>query len=95
LDELFEGRVIVVYSVQGAHTANSSTGEYSVLANPAILYEEGEPVGWLRGLAVAGSFYNELRDNVVGLSGVVEKPYPGIWVPWIRLTGIQVAQGRS
>ena len=91
-DELFEGRVVVVYSVQGAHTANSETGEYSVLANPAILYENGEPRGRLPGLTVSGNMYAELAEQLVAVGRRAEKPYPGITLPWVRLTGVRMAQ---
>ncbi len=90
-EELLEGRVIVVYQVQGAHTASPETGEYSVLANPAILYENGEPRGWVPGLVVSGNMYQELREKVEAVGKWLEKPYPGIQLPWIRLGGVTVA----
>lgn len=91
MDEMLEGRVVVVYQVQGAHTANPETGEYSVLANPAILYENGEPKGWVPGLVVSGNLYRELRESVEMVSKSVEKPYPAMYVPWLRLAGITAA----
>jgi len=91
LEELLEGRVIVVYSVQGAHTSNAETGEYGVLANPAILYENGEPRGWLPGLMIGGKIYDELLNNVEAVGKTVEKPFPGIMLPPIRLRGIAAA----
>ncbi|ABM80275.1 TldD/PmbA family protein [Hyperthermus butylicus] len=91
MEELFEGKVLVVYQVQGAHTANSETGEYSVLANPAIYFENGEPKGWVRGAMISGNFYRELRDNVELLGKTVERAGFGRYAPWIRLSGITVA----
>lgn len=91
-EELLEGRTVVIYSLQGAHTANSETGEYSVLANPAILYENGEPRGRLPGLAVSGNMYVELAERVTAVGKMVEKPYPGMILPWVRLAGIRMAQ---
>ncbi len=90
-EELLEGRVIVVYQVQGAHTASPETGEYSVLANPAVLYENGEPRGWLPGIVVGGNMYRDLEAGVEAVGKIVEKPYPGIQVPWVRLSGVTVA----
>ncbi len=90
-DELLEGRVLVIYQVQGAHTANSDTGEYSVLANPAILYENGEPKGWVQGAVISGNMYKEIMNNVELVGKLVEKPYPGVYMPWIRLSEITVA----
>lgn len=91
MDDILDGRVVVVYQVQGAHTANPETGEYSVLANPAILYENGEPKGWVPGLVVSGNFYKELSGSVEMVSKIVEKPYPGMYMPWIRLAGVTAA----
>lgn len=90
-EELLDGRVLVVHQVQGAHTTNPDTGEYSVLANPAIYYENGEPKGWVPGVVLSGNFYKEIASNVEALSKTVEKAYPGMYMPWIRLNGITVA----
>ncbi len=90
-EELYEGRVLVIYQVQGAHTANPETGEYSVLANPAILYENGEPKGWVPGLVLAGNLYKELAENVEAISKWTEKPYPGAVLPAMRLRGVSAA----
>ena len=90
-DELLEGEVIVVYQVQGAHTTNSETGEYSVLANPAIAYRNGEPLGWVPGLMVAGNMYRELLERVEGLSKQIVHVPVGAYLPWIRLSNIVTA----
>lgn len=91
LEELLEGRVVVVESVQGAHTANRETGEYSVLANPAILYEHGEARGWIPGATLGGNLYTELQSRVELVGRTVEKPYPGVYAPWVRIQGVKVA----
>jgi PmbA protein len=90
-DEMLEGRLLVVYQIQGAHTANRETGEYSVLANPAILFENGEPKGWVRGAMLSGNFYEELAKQLVGLSRNVEHAAPGFYLPWAKLENITVA----
>jgi PmbA protein len=77
--------------VQGAHTANSETGEYSVLANPAILYENGEAKGWVRGAMISGNFYEELKSSIIGLSKTVEHASHGMYLPWARIGGVMVA----
>ncbi|KSW11302.1 hypothetical protein CF15_00035 [Pyrodictium occultum] len=86
-EELLEGRVLVIHQVQGAHTASSDTGEYSVLANPAIYYENGEPRGWVPGAVLSGNFYREMRDSLEALGKLVEKAYPGVYMPWARVAG--------
>ena len=90
-EELLEGEVMVVYQVQGAHTTNSETGEYSVLANPAIAYRNGEPLGWVPGLMVAGNMYRELLGHVDGLSKQIVHVPIGTYLPWIRLSNIITA----
>ncbi len=88
LDELLEGRVAVIYQVQGAFASNPVTGEYSVQANPAVLYEGGEPKGWLKGVVVSGDLYEELRSRVAMVGGFQEQPEPGRYLPWIRVEGV-------
>ncbi len=90
-EELLEGRVLVVYQVQGAHTANRETGEYSVLANPAILFENGEAKGWVRGAMISGNFYLEMEKKLAALSKNVEHPEPGFYLPWARIEDVVVA----
>ncbi|BEP18655.1 TldD/PmbA family protein [Pyrofollis japonicus] len=90
-DELLEGKVLVVYQVQGAHTTNPDTGEYSVLANPAILYENGEPKGWVPGAVISGNMYSEVKNNIELVAKTLRKPFPGIYAPQIRLSNITVA----
>ena len=91
VDELLEGEVLVVYDVQGAHSSNPETGEYSVLANPAILYRNGEAVGWAPGVMVSSNIYEDLRTRITMLSKAVEHPLPGFYLPWIRIENIMVA----
>ncbi|MET1101816.1 MAG: TldD/PmbA family protein [Pyrodictiaceae archaeon] len=91
-DEILDGsEVYWIEYVQGAHTSNPETGEYSVLANPAILYRGGEPAGWVQGLVVSGRIYDELATRVEMVSRRVENPYPSFYLPAIRLAGITVA----
>lgn len=90
-EELLEGKVLVIHQIQGAHTADSDTGEYSVLANPAIYYENGEPRGWVPGAVLAGNFYREVASSIEMLGKTLERAYPGVYMPWARLSGVTVA----
>ncbi|RUM47214.1 MAG: hypothetical protein DSY37_03275 [Hyperthermus sp.] len=92
LDELVEGRVLVVHYVQGAHTANADTGEYSVVANPAILYENGEARGWVPGVVLAGNIGTHMSKDIVAISKTLEKPYPAVHLPAVRLKDVKVLQ---
>ena len=52
---------LLVHDLQGAHSSNPESGEFSVVATPAWLVQRGElkPV---RGVMIAGNLYNLLRD---------------------------------
>lgn len=91
-EELLEGsEVIYVEDIQGAHTSNPETGEYSVLTNPAILYREGEPVGWVPGLMVSGNMYREIMENLEMLGRSTAHPLTGFYLPAARFSNIVVA----
>ncbi len=90
-DELLEGTVLVAYQVQGAHSSNPDTGEYSVLANPGIIYRNGEVVGWAPGVIISGNMYEDLHKRLYGLSKLVERGLPGFNAPMVRLSNLMVA----
>ena len=58
LDEIIAEtrRGLLVYGLQGAHSSNPETGEYSVVATPAWYIENGvlKPV---RGVMLSGNIY--------------------------------------
>ena len=92
IEELLEGgEVLYIEEVQGAHTSNPETGEYSVLTNPAILYRRGEPVGWTPGVMVAGNMYKEILEQLSMLGREVFHPSTGFYLPPARFEGIAVA----
>jgi len=53
-----------VQDVQGAHSSNPESGDFSVVANPAILIKNGKMVGGVHGLMISGNVF-ELLKNVV------------------------------
>ncbi|HDI31688.1 MAG: TldD/PmbA family protein [Thermoprotei archaeon] len=62
-----------VTGVQGAHSSNPDTGDFSVVANPAFLIEDGEIKGLVQGVMLGGNIY-ELLTNLVE---VAKGPKPG------------------
>ncbi len=52
---------LLVHDLQGAHSSNPESGEFSVVATPAWLVQRGElkPV---RGVMIAGNLYSLLKD---------------------------------
>jgi len=61
LEELKSGKVLLVDDVQGAHSSNPESGEFSVAAPCAWIIENGseKPV---KGVMISGNMYTILRD---------------------------------
>ncbi|MFW9910067.1 MAG: TldD/PmbA family protein [Candidatus Thorarchaeota archaeon] len=53
-----------IHGVQGAHSSNPESGDFSVVGNPAILIENGKLVGAVHGLMVSGNIYDLLKQTV-------------------------------
>ncbi len=51
-----------IQSVQGAHSANPESGDFSVVGNPAMLIENGKLVGAVHGLMLAGNTFDLLEQ---------------------------------
>jgi PmbA protein len=62
---------IYIQSVQGAHSSNPESGDYSVVGNPAFLIENGKLVGAIHGLMISGNIFTTL-ENVVEIA---KKPH--------------------
>jgi PmbA protein len=54
----------LIRNVQGAHSSNPESGDFSIVGNPAILIQDGEMVGAVHGLMVAGNIFELLRQAV-------------------------------
>ena len=85
LEETKKG--LYVMGLQGAHSSNPETGEYSVVVTPAWYVENGE-LKPIRGVMISGNIYSELaRLEYVGKE-VIQKGH--IIAPYIRLEDIRV-----
>ncbi|MHA1772372.1 MAG: TldD/PmbA family protein [Candidatus Thorarchaeota archaeon] len=51
-----------VHAVQGAHSSNPDSGDFSIVANPAILIENGQMVGQVHGLMISGNAFDLLEQ---------------------------------
>ncbi len=60
IGEVKRGYYIV--GVQGAHSSNPDTGDFSVAANPAYLIEDGEIKGFAPGVMLGGNIYRLLAN---------------------------------
>jgi PmbA protein len=87
--EVDEG--LLVLGVQGAHSSNAESGEFSVVATPVWKIEGGEVAYAVRGTMVAGVVFDVLR-NVSALGSNVRK-LGQLVAPWIRVENVR-AVGR-
>jgi PmbA protein len=53
-----------VRDVQGAHSSNPESGDFSIVGNPAVLIEDGEMKGAVHGLMVSGNVFGLLKQVV-------------------------------
>ncbi len=66
-----------IRGVQGAHSSNPESGDFSIVGNPAILIEDGKMVGAVHGLMIAGNVYDllnqvdEIAKTPLHLQGVI------------------------
>lgn len=51
-----------IRGVQGAHSSNPESGDFSIVGNPAILIEKGELIGAVNGLMVSGNIFDMLNQ---------------------------------
>jgi len=54
----------LVRNLQGAHSSNPESGDFSIVGNPAFLIENGELKGAVDGLMLAGNIYELLKNAV-------------------------------
>jgi PmbA protein len=87
--EVKEG--LIVYGVQGAHSSNPESGEFSVVATPVWKIENGNVAYAVRDVMLAGVFFDVLK-NVSGLGNNVRQ-LGQLVAPWIRVEDVR-AVGR-
>ncbi|MGD9130978.1 MAG: TldD/PmbA family protein [Candidatus Bathyarchaeota archaeon] len=87
--EVDEG--LLVFGVQGAHSSNPESGEFSVVATPVWKIEDGEVAYAVRGVMLAGVMFDVLR-NVSALGSNVRK-LGQLVAPWIRVDDVRAVGG--
>ncbi len=96
INKFMEDRVILIDGVMGAHTSNPASGDFSVVANPAWLVENGEKKGRLDGLMVSGNlpellYSMELADDYKKVFYAVGSATLKMEVPSIKLTDVTIS----
>ena len=75
-------------SLQGAHTSNPISGEFSVVATPSWKSKNGEIAGAVKGAMLAGDIFH-LLANVSGLADN-ERKIGQLVAPWILVENVKV-----
>ena len=79
---------LLVDSVLGMGQTNILAGEFSNTVETAFKIENGEIVGRVKDVAIAGNVYNLLKNNLADLSQEVELIYGALRLPYVRLDGV-------
>jgi PmbA protein len=86
LSEVDDG--LIVYFLQGAHSSNPVSGEFSVVATPAWKIKKGEIIHCSRGVMLAGNIFEVLKN--VSLVGSNERQMGQLISPWIQVENVRV-----
>lgn len=79
---------LIIYYLQGAHSSNPVSGEFSVVATPAWKINKGERTHCSRGIMLAGNVF-ELLKNVT-LIASNERQMGQLISPWIQVENVKV-----
>jgi len=85
------GRGFYVPYVQGAHSSNPESGEFSVVAAPVWLVEKGSLARPVRSIMLAGTVYG-LLENLSGLASNV-RAFGSLVAPWVSVEEVRVIGG--
>lgn len=79
---------LLVYYLQGAHSSNPVSGEFSVVATPAWKIKDGEIAHASRGVMLAGNIFEVLKN--ITLIGNNERQMGQLIAPWIVVENVRV-----
>ena len=86
IQEIDDG--LLVYYLQGAHSSNPVTGDFSVVATPAWKIKNGEISHSTRGVMLAGNIFDALKN--VKLIANNERKLGSIISPWILVNNVRI-----
>jgi len=86
LTEVQEG--FIIFYLQGAHSSNPISGEFSVVANPCWKIKNGEITHPCNAIMLAGNIF-ELLKNIT-LIGANERQVGSMIAPWILVEGMKI-----
>jgi PmbA protein len=79
---------LLVYYLQGAHSSNPASGEFSVVATPAWKIENGEIAHATKGVMLAGNIFQVLK-NISALANN-ERKAGQIVAPWVCVENVKI-----
>ena len=86
LSEVDDG--LIIYYLQGAHSSNPVSGEFSVVATPAWKIKDGEIDHPCKGVMLAGNIF-ELLKNITVVGGN-ERQMGSMIAPWVIVENVRV-----
>lgn len=86
LKEVDDG--LIIYYLQGAHSSNPVSGEFSVVATPAWKIKKGEIAHCSRGVMLAGNIFEVLKN--VSSIGSNERQMGQLISPWVQVENVRV-----
>ncbi len=86
LKEVDDG--LIVYYLQGAHSSNPISGEFSVVATPAWKIKNGEITHCSRGIMLAGNIFELIKNISVIASN--ERQMGQLISPWLQVENVRV-----
>lgn len=82
------GSGLLVGGLQGAHSSDAETGEFSAVATPAWRIENGQVAGAVRPPMIAGNVYGLIRNIVAVAKNVRQFDY--LVAPWVAFSNVRV-----
>jgi PmbA protein len=79
---------LIIYYLQGAHSSNPVSGEFSVVATPAWKIKNGEITYASRGVMLAGNIFEVIKNVSVIASN--ERQMGQLISPWIQVENVRV-----
>jgi PmbA protein len=86
LGEVDDG--LIIYYLQGAHSSNPVSGEFSVVATPAWKIRKGEIVHCSRGVMLAGNIFEVLKN--VSAIARNDRKMGQLIAPWMLVENVKV-----
>ena len=86
LSEVDDG--LIVYYLQGAHSSNPVSGEFSVVATPAWKIKDGKITHCSRGVMLAGNIFELLKN--ISVVGGNERQMGQLISPWVQVENVKV-----